>query len=1112
MSYQSLYGLHSSNQRPIRIETLGGPRFSIEGSRIQLGPKAASLLAVVAYNGETGVDIEQLYELLWSSGSNQILQKRMGHFRRTISASFGDFDPLVWDANTVRVNPAHASSDLTSLSKLLRSEQLTAAAKLVAAGFLPYLKVTANAHLTSWINLREAELRDDVRQVAAQVRSSAIGRADWDLVVDTSSALLLLEPHDQDLLVVLLQDLARIGRPEEAYLAYRAFSDRNQAKDPAWRPRKSTLEALHGIRRLTQVSGHGRLAYRPLRENRPPFVGREAELRELRILLSETECTGFRIVCVSGQAGSGRSRLVDEALRAVSPSRQTLLRFSHNPAARTSEIESDGSWRSDLEWLPQSGHQHRGDPIRTLEVLVEALSDILTIREDVNVAQDAIYSELVAAVGAASNLIVVIDDFELAPTWIQDIPILIQQKPILGSPTVVLITYEDFDPIAVCASVIPFPLLQIAIPLLGNDHLLKIVSAHPHGKNKTALETRDILRVASGRPGMALSLMEHGLPLMEVFEYQILERIPVSIRWSLLKRLDTLSTRPLLVLEIVSCASGFVQPRVIQEILNIRERDLESSFGELAEKGLVETGPKGARISDRLLALVLRATLPSTRRIRISRELSLQLMRECNVENRPKQISSGPHLLKLAKYHFILGDIEQAKTEALAAARSDLEFTEYESCLRLLQVIAENSTELVPSVSYEIASLLARLDRPDRAQFHFREAERKFRLRGESKRSLQAGLMATRSSLRLPDASQSEAENFLETAFSMSVRRGWCDLAAQVLEVELRLADSEFRFKAAGKTLERADRLRRSGSSPEVGKIKLDILRSLGVMFGRRDECVSIGWDAVNAARNLGSLELHAEATNSLMASLLYLGKLETTEGERLLAYLAGPASRGPTDQTFRLLSRMNRAVWAMDTWDYELAMHLLAEELKETALPQTESVGLVRLNHAIALYQLRRIPEAEKELRVASERLGPRPSSAAQVAQAALSGLIALERGSLERAGRHRRQLETLGLHGPFDPTLALELHARWFWYHGQKGSAIGLLDDAIDGMGSSTPLYRASAWEILARLYEKDESPIKAENARREALRIAEELNIAHLTWRLIGKLRHPRDSGAR
>lgn len=1112
MSFQSFYCPHSDSQHPIRIETLGGPRFFLNGKTIELGPKAASLLAVVASTGEKDLYIEQLYELLWSSGSDHVLQKRVGHFRRHISATFGDFDPLVWDAHKVRLNCAHACSDLASLAELLRSEKVTDAAKLVSSGFLSHLKVIANAQLTSWINLREVELKDDVRKVATRMRSSAIGRANWDLVVDTSSALLRLEPRDENLLVSFLQDLARVGKPEEAYLVYRTFLSRNEAIDPSWQPRDSTLEVVGRLRRLAQVAGHHRLAYRPLSEDRPSFVGRARELRELRLLLSERGLAGLRVICVSGQPGSGRTRLVDEALLAISPSPQPILRCSRKPAAKLTARESHRFWKLDLEWLPPNEPRSLDDPTHRLEVLVDRFSDMLAISEDIDLTQRAVYSELVAAIRTSPHLILVVDDFELAPAWIRHLPTLLQTHPIRGAVTLILITYDEFDPTEAHHSDISVPLLRVSLSVLEDEHLMEIVSHKNNSTDTRSLDTSDLTRLANGRPGIAMSLIEHGFPPMDEFDHRNLDQIPVSIRSSLLKRLETLPSHPLLVLQALCCSSGLVRPQVIREILDLSERELESSLEDLEEKSLIHIGPRGVRIPDPLLALVLRATLPSTRRIRMSREFIKRLTRDRNTQNPPNPGLHGPHFLKLAKHHLFLGDIERAKTEALAAARSDLEFVEYESCLRLLQVIADNNTELVPSVSYEIASLLERLGKPERAKFHFREAERRFRLRGEAKKSLHAGLLATRSSLRLPDTPSSEAQAFLENAFSVGVQRGWLDLAAQALQIELRLADSEFRFNAAGKTLDKADRLRRGISPVGPAGVKLDILRSLGIMFGRREESISIGWEAVSHAQILGNSELQAEATNSLMASLLYLGKLETKEGERLLVHLAGPASLQTTDQEFRRLSRMNRAVWSMDTWDYELALDLLKEEVEDTSIPQFDSMPLIRLNYAIALYQMRMIAEAERELDFASKRLGPRPSSAAQIAQVALSGLIALERGSLEEAGRRQTQLEKLDLQGPFDPTLALELHARWYWYHGQRSAATGLLDKAIDQMGSSTPLYRASAWELLARLYERDGSLDRAENARKKALTIAKESNVAHLTWRLLRKLRYPRSQEAR
>lgn len=1105
MRSASFQGPTSRTRRPIHIETLGGPRFLLRGKEVELGPKAASLLAVVASHGETALCREELAELLWSKGSIQVLQKRMGHLRRALSERFGGIEPLVWNGRTVHLNSSTASSDLDLLADLLRADQLTTAATLVSAGFLPSLKAVANANLTSWLIRKDDELKHDVLQLAARMRSAAIGRADWNEVAETASALLVVDPHDEDLLLRLMRDLARLGRPEDADAAYQAFLKRRTEVDPSWQPRNETLETLAQLSRLAQIASQERLAVRSPSEDLAPFVGRAGELNELRILLAERPSPGPQFVCVSGEAGSGRSRLVREALRSNSPSSQPLFTFSRKPSDRLADTEYKPDWNVDLQWLTVTRHASPGEPARRLIALFERLSFILMSPNRLSLSFDAVYSDLLSAIRASPNLILVIDDFELAPFWIQNIPHLIQTHLFATPVTLVLVTYDDFDPTALCHSRVRFPVLQISVPKLDEEAILEIARAHTRGTGRE-METAGLLRLASGRPGIALTLVQQDGGFSDDFPYNSLDQIPTPIRSTLLKHLGTVSTTPLRILEMSACADGVVQLKMIQELLNISELELEASLNELEGKKLVEVRPEEVRLVDPMLAALLRARVPSARQIRISREVVRGLQGNGSILMEPRRELQGPHFLRLARHHFILGDLEHAKAGALAAARSSLEMSEYDSCLGLLKALVEKERELDPSVSLGIASILERLGRAERAIFHYREAERKLRLRGEVKRSLQSGVIATHLSLRLRETSSSEAQDFLENAVSISLRRGWLDVAANALGSQLRLADAEFRFCAAERVLEQADSLSRSESPVGTAKVKVDILRSLGAMFGKGHEFIPIGWDAIDVARRLGDPELQSEAINSLMASLLYFGQLETSEGERLLTYLADSGSSESPDPSLGLLSRMNKAVWAIDTWDYQLAIDLLGKELERTSRVEDDRLALVRLNYAIALYQVRRIPEAEKELEEASKGLGPRPSSAAQVAQLALSGLLALERGSFEGAGEHQKNLQDLQVPGPFDPTLALELQARWYWYHGQRGSAFGVLKSAIALMRSSTPLYRASAWELLAGLYERDASQMKAQNARREAMNIAESLNVAHLTWRLLGKLKNP------
>lgn len=282
----------------------------IEGlERGQLGRRQVrTLLRMLALDAGQPVPVATLVDWLWGEGPPDRAAEQIGVLVSRLRSSIG--------ANRVERTDAgyalHADwTDIAALEDLatearqrLHDCALSAARAAAAAGLAllrgPLLADEPDAWWAEPTRVRADALAGQLAELGAR---AAMAAHDWSDAADMAQLALLRRPHDEAILRIRMEALARTGR---AAAALGAFGDvRARLRDDLGVSPSAESEALH-----TAIL-HGRLpdmTARPTPAHSLP--GRQSALSSLDLLLDRAEHGHGRVCMIEGEAGIGKSSLL----------------------------------------------------------------------------------------------------------------------------------------------------------------------------------------------------------------------------------------------------------------------------------------------------------------------------------------------------------------------------------------------------------------------------------------------------------------------------------------------------------------------------------------------------------------------------------------------------------------------------------------------------------------------------------------------------------------------------------------------------------------------------------------------------------------------------------
>lgn len=323
---------------PLSIAVLGPPRIEVDGRPLAVDTrKAVALLAYVAVEGET--TRETLAALLWSRSDTTKARAVLRRTLSTLRGALGD-GRLATDRDLVWLEPAGVSLDLAELRTLIGEcrdhghgpestcarcvPPLRRAAELARGPLLEGFGLADSPAFDDWLQAAGAESRREVAAILDRLARALVGTGDHPGAAAVARRQLGLDPLHEPSHRILIAAYAAAGERQAALEQYRACV-RILDRELGVRPLDETTELYHAV-----LEGHRQVRPTSDQQSTPAnaghaLVAREREQSALARSLAALGPDG-RVVGIVGEAGIGKSRVVDELIgRARGEGRPTIL-------------------------------------------------------------------------------------------------------------------------------------------------------------------------------------------------------------------------------------------------------------------------------------------------------------------------------------------------------------------------------------------------------------------------------------------------------------------------------------------------------------------------------------------------------------------------------------------------------------------------------------------------------------------------------------------------------------------------------------------------------------------------------------------------------------------
>ncbi|MCY3943096.1 MAG: AAA family ATPase [Gemmatimonadetes bacterium] len=650
-------------QRRLRLEFFGGPSLWQGHQRIGLSPSQAGLLSVVFGTGRPITPRSQVQVLLWEEDDGKAVRHRLSQ--------------LIYQTNTrcrarvvtlegeyARANTDVVATDLEEFGELVGASDLLMASDLVERGFLSAFPKRRTDALSDWIQKQAVGRRKLVFDRAAARWAAAVKSNDWSGARVAAEAVAMLVPRDEAILERALHSHAGGGAVHEAEAAYRlALKDGGSGG--------SGVTHL-GATPPTDLSG----AKAPA-SSRCPFLGRASELAQLKSAIRRKLPTHGRwqTVVVSGEAGIGKTRLVEEATVDARRRGYRVLRGSSGELERTVPLSplleglnqpwvaqvvesADGRWRQRLRsLLPQLTSRTQSEP----DAPAPPNADWLVHRRH---TCDT-FLHLFSTIAASSPIVLVLDNLHAIDEASATVVEFMQRRWHRGEITLILCHRPEELP--------------------GNDAAARLLATTGAMQGATAIRLRALPEAAAaelashfgesglGRRGRALAAeLAGGNPLLLIeLAREIAERghqraeeveLPARVRSMVSRRLSALgrgNRRLLDAAAVLGC------PAAADELADIAlksRRECLEALARLQEMGLVTMAEDGATIRHGAVRLAVYRELETNLRSELH-GLAADLLRASNRRHPPEAV---------ARHYQLAGQRDRACRFAVEAARPGL--------------------------------------------------------------------------------------------------------------------------------------------------------------------------------------------------------------------------------------------------------------------------------------------------------------------------------------------------------------------------------------------------------------------------------------------------------
>jgi DNA-binding SARP family transcriptional activator len=297
----------------IRCRTLGAVSIDVDGNAPPpelVWRKHLALLVYLARSPRRTRTREHLVGLLWPEKDERAARHSLNEALRVLRRALGG-TAIHTAAGQVRLAPGDPWLDLDELERCAAAREWSGAAALIGGEFMEGFGLSGASAFEDWLAAQRSHWRgrsvDALLALAADLERSGQVRE----ALEPAERALTLDPGSDRAVRAAMRVRALCGDRSIALARYSAFLERLQAAGSV--PEAETDRCAERIRRERGRPAGRSAAPEAADTRRVPLVGRGGELTQLMDLL-QAGVSGSRAVLgmVEGEAGTGRSRLMDE--------------------------------------------------------------------------------------------------------------------------------------------------------------------------------------------------------------------------------------------------------------------------------------------------------------------------------------------------------------------------------------------------------------------------------------------------------------------------------------------------------------------------------------------------------------------------------------------------------------------------------------------------------------------------------------------------------------------------------------------------------------------------------------------------------------------------------
>jgi len=620
----------------VTLRLLGGFQ-----ARIGTGPalvlpvrKAQALLAYLALPAGRAHPRDKLATLLWGDSpegpARNSLRQALFALRRVLPAG-----GVRAEGDAVALDPAAVEVDVAAFERELAEgtpAELAAAAQRYQGDLLAGLSVEGTGGFEEWLLSERERLRELALEALAKLLAHQCHAGQTEAAIQTGLQLLGLDPLQEPVhrtLMRLYLEAGRRGAALRQYQACVAVLARELGVEPEAETKQLYQET---VRRREEPSSRRTRRARgaPAPEamvTETPLIGRDVELATLRKALAEAASGQGRAVVVLGEAGVGKSRLMEELAREA---RQRGSHVLFGRAYESAQILPFGPWVDGFRTgglMAEEGLVSGLGPVWRAELarlfpelatpgLPAASDDSLRLFESV--------ARLVGHLAAAQPLVLMLEDLHWADEMsVRLLSFLGRRLP--EWPVLVVATAREED-LADAAA-----LRRALGELRGEGHFGEVVLG-PLSRPDTARLVR-VLSRAGSESTMVARLEEQAWAASEGNPFVVVETVralreglslheparlslPQRVRDVIGRRVERLSERSQQLLSVAAVIGREFDFALLQRASQLSERETAGGVEELVRRRMLHGVDEGFDFThDRIREVVYGALLPPRRKL-----------------------------------------------------------------------------------------------------------------------------------------------------------------------------------------------------------------------------------------------------------------------------------------------------------------------------------------------------------------------------------------------------------------------------------------------------------------------------------------------------------------